>query len=125
MTENASCSPVGLWSVRLIRPCVGVHTTSCLDEVGQTDASLQPIFRADALFLTRRSMGTATHVVEGVGSATRRGVRSVGASTRFIGDTLSALRDLRTWPEQMMTQARRLGVESLRELKLLTADIRA
>ena len=58
-------------------------------------------------------MGTATHVAEGVGAATLRGLRSVGANARFVGETVSAVRDVRTWPAQVATQAWRLGVASL------------
>src|SRR4029079_19320431 len=58
-------------------------------------------------------MGTATHVAEGIGAATLRGLRSVGANARFVGETVSAVRDVRTWPGQVATQAWRLGVASL------------
>src|SRR4249919_1633801 len=58
-------------------------------------------------------MGTATHVAEGIGAATLRGLRSVGANARFVRDTVSAVRDVRTWPGQVATQAWRLGVDSL------------
>ena len=58
-------------------------------------------------------MGTATHVAEGIGAATLRGLRSVGANARFVGETVSAVRDVRTWPAQVATQAWRLGVASL------------
>src|SRR5678816_965654 len=58
-------------------------------------------------------MGTTTYIAEGIGSATLRGLRSVGANARFVGETVSAVRDVRTWPGQVATQAWRLGVASL------------
>src|SRR6476659_2426019 len=58
-------------------------------------------------------MGTATHLAEGIGSATLRGLRSVGANARFVRDTVSAVRDVRTWPGQTLEQAWRLGIWSL------------
>ena len=51
--------------------------------------------------------------VEWVGAHTRRGLESVGALARFVGDTIAASRDLRTWLPHATQQARRLGVDSL------------
>jgi phospholipid/cholesterol/gamma-HCH transport system permease protein len=58
-------------------------------------------------------MGTTTYVVEHIGSATRRGFRSIGANARFVGEALGGVRDITTWPSQTVIQMRRLGVGSL------------
>jgi phospholipid/cholesterol/gamma-HCH transport system permease protein len=58
-------------------------------------------------------MGTTVNVAEAIGSATLRGLRAVGENARFVGDTVSAFRDARTWLGQVFTQAWRLGVGSL------------
>lgn len=62
---------------------------------------------------TGTNMGATTYVVEHIGSATRRGLRSVGANTRFVGETMNGVRDVATWPTQTVIQMRRLGVGSL------------
>jgi len=59
-------------------------------------------------------MGMAIQVVERVGSSTLGGLRSVGSTARFVGETAGGIRDLGTWPSQTLLQARRLGVGSLR-----------
>jgi phospholipid/cholesterol/gamma-HCH transport system permease protein len=56
---------------------------------------------------------TATAAVERVGRATREGVEQVGVVAAFVGDTLRATRDVRTWLPQAAEQARRLGVDSM------------
>jgi phospholipid/cholesterol/gamma-HCH transport system permease protein len=56
---------------------------------------------------------SATRIPEGVGRATRQGIEHVGETARFIGDTVLALRDVRTWAPHATAQARRLGVDSL------------
>src|SRR5947209_2307984 len=53
------------------------------------------------------------YLIEHVGAVTRRGLGSVGANARVVGNTIGALRDISTWPRQTMIQARRLGVDSL------------
>jgi phospholipid/cholesterol/gamma-HCH transport system permease protein len=54
-----------------------------------------------------------TRPVEWVGAHTRRGLEAVGALARFVGDTIAASRDLRTWLPHATEQARRLGVDSM------------
>jgi phospholipid/cholesterol/gamma-HCH transport system permease protein len=51
-------------------------------------------------------------VVEGVGAQTRRWFEAIGETARFAGDTVIAVRDLRTWLPHATEQARRLGVDS-------------
>jgi phospholipid/cholesterol/gamma-HCH transport system permease protein len=58
-------------------------------------------------------MGTTTYIAEGSDQRHCAGLRSVGANARFVGETVSAVRDVRTWPGQVATQAWRLGVASL------------
>ena len=58
-------------------------------------------------------MDTLTFALAQVGSVTRRGFGAVGASCRFAATAIESLRDTRTWPGQTLTQALRLGVESL------------
>jgi phospholipid/cholesterol/gamma-HCH transport system permease protein len=48
-----------------------------------------------------------------VGSRVRRGLEAVGASARFVGDTIIAVRDVRMWAPRATEQARRLGVDSM------------
>jgi phospholipid/cholesterol/gamma-HCH transport system permease protein len=48
-----------------------------------------------------------------VGAATLRMLEAMGRSTRFIGETLAAVRDVATWVPQTVEQAMRLGVASL------------
>jgi phospholipid/cholesterol/gamma-HCH transport system permease protein len=57
--------------------------------------------------------GGLTGLVEGVGSFTRRGFTSVGASARFVAEALGGFRDVRTWAGQTVEQTVRLGVGSL------------
>ena len=59
-------------------------------------------------------MDTAVHAVEFVGAATLRGLRAIGRNSRFVAETIGGFRDVSTWPEQTIVQARRLGVDSLR-----------
>ena len=58
-------------------------------------------------------MDTAVHAVEFVGAATLRGLRAIGRNSRFVAETVGGFRDVSTWPEQTIVQARRLGVDSL------------
>jgi phospholipid/cholesterol/gamma-HCH transport system permease protein len=51
--------------------------------------------------------------VEAIGSLARRTVESVGSNARFIGDTIRATGDTRTWVPELTLQMRRLGVDSL------------
>ena len=52
-------------------------------------------------------------VVEGVGRATRERIERVGQVTGFVGDTIRAAPDVRTWWPHATEQARRLGVDSM------------
>ena len=56
---------------------------------------------------------TPTDVAQNVGAGTLRGLRSVGAGTRFVRDSFASSRDVKTWGREVLTQARRLGVDSL------------
>ena len=58
-------------------------------------------------------MDTAVHAVEYVGAVTLRSLRAVGRNSRFVVETIGGFRDVSTWPEQTIIQARRLGVDSL------------
>ena len=51
--------------------------------------------------------------VAGLGAITLRGISSVGASSRFVGSALVALRDATTWLPQALGQMWILGVASL------------
>ena len=55
----------------------------------------------------------AVGAVEAIGRATRRTLETVGSTSRFLGDTVLAFGDVRTWSPEVMGQARRLGVGSL------------
>ena len=55
----------------------------------------------------------ALGAVEAIGRATRRTLETVGSTSRFLGDTVVAFGDVRTWSPEVMGQARRLGVDSL------------
>lgn len=48
-----------------------------------------------------------------LGRSTRHGVEAVGRSMEFVADTIRSVRDVRTWGAVVMTQMRRLGVDSL------------
>ncbi len=52
-------------------------------------------------------------VIEAIGGSVRRGFEAVGMTARFAGDTVLALRDVRTWLPHATAQARRLGVDSM------------
>jgi phospholipid/cholesterol/gamma-HCH transport system permease protein len=54
-----------------------------------------------------------TDPVRRLGAATRSVLEGVGERARFVGDSLLALRDVRTWGPLATQQARRLGVDSL------------
>jgi phospholipid/cholesterol/gamma-HCH transport system permease protein len=58
------------------------------------------------------TMGAAA-AIERVGRSTRVRVERVGEVTAYVGDTLRAGRDVRTWMPQTVEQARRLGVDSM------------
>ncbi|HET9454721.1 MAG TPA: ABC transporter permease [Gemmatimonadaceae bacterium] len=55
----------------------------------------------------------AVSVIETVGRVARTRVERVGDVTAFVGDTLRAGRDMRTWLPHAVEQARRLGVDSM------------
>lgn len=69
--------------------------------------------KAHASAMARGPAGFALDAVAGVGSATLRGVGSVGAASRFLGETLAALRDFATWIPEALGQMWSLGVASL------------
>jgi phospholipid/cholesterol/gamma-HCH transport system permease protein len=56
---------------------------------------------------------SAIGALETIGRVTRRTLATIGSTSRFLGDTLVAFRDVRTWAPEVMGQARRLGVGSL------------
>jgi phospholipid/cholesterol/gamma-HCH transport system permease protein len=56
---------------------------------------------------------SAIGAFETIGRVTRQALATVGSTSRFLGDTLLAFRDVRTWAPEVMGQARRLGVGSL------------
>lgn len=58
-------------------------------------------------------MRSPAGVVEQVGSVTRRGIGSIGAVARFVGNVAAALRDGKLVARESVVQARRLGVDSL------------
>ena len=58
-------------------------------------------------------MDAVLRLVAGVGAGTRGALSAIGINARFVGDTSASVRDLRTWPGQILTQARRFGVDSL------------
>jgi phospholipid/cholesterol/gamma-HCH transport system permease protein len=57
--------------------------------------------------------GRIERFVTRIGSTTRAALEHVGETARFCGDTVLALRDVRTWGPHATEQARRLGVDSL------------
>jgi len=58
-------------------------------------------------------VGVVTNIVAGVGALTLRGIASLGAASRFTGDTLLSLRDATTWLPEAAGQMWTLGVASL------------
>jgi phospholipid/cholesterol/gamma-HCH transport system permease protein len=56
---------------------------------------------------------TARVPVEAIGVYARRTVQSIGSNARFIGETVRAMGDTRTWWPELTLQMRRLGVDSL------------
>jgi phospholipid/cholesterol/gamma-HCH transport system permease protein len=63
--------------------------------------------------VTRGRQSFVVNGVAGVGAVTLRGVGSLGAASRFVGDVLLALRDATTWLPQAFAQMWTLGVASL------------
>jgi phospholipid/cholesterol/gamma-HCH transport system permease protein len=61
----------------------------------------------------RNATGVVASAVVAVGSWTRRGLSTVGASARFVGEALGGFGDVATWTTQTMEQTLRLGVGSL------------
>jgi phospholipid/cholesterol/gamma-HCH transport system permease protein len=51
--------------------------------------------------------------VQRIGGAARVALGSVGRAARFVGDSAVSFREARTWLAQLVTQLRRLGVDSL------------
>ena len=70
-------------------------------------AAASEVPRSNVLYLG------ALGAVEAIGRATRRTLETVGSTSRFLGDTVVAFGDVRTWSPEVMGQARRLGVDSL------------
>jgi phospholipid/cholesterol/gamma-HCH transport system permease protein len=58
-------------------------------------------------------MRTPSAALEQIGSTTIRGIQSIGAGARFVGDVGAGLRDARVVARESIVQARRLGVDSL------------
>ena len=71
--------------------------------------------RAEPLVAARTAplLDVAAVVPAAVGRATLRALGAVGAISRFIGQTLGAVRDVATWLPQTLEQSMRLGVGSL------------
>jgi phospholipid/cholesterol/gamma-HCH transport system permease protein len=71
--------------------------------------------RVEPLVAARRApvLETAALVPAAVGAATLRAFATVGATSRFIGQTLAAVRDVATWLPQTLLQSMQLGVASL------------
>ena len=72
------------------------------------DAAVAPVERPSHDALDRIMVVPAA-----VGAATQSALAAIGSITRFLGEVLVALRDVRTWLPQALVQAMRLGVESL------------
>jgi phospholipid/cholesterol/gamma-HCH transport system permease protein len=58
-------------------------------------------------------MRTPAATLEQVGSVTIRGIESIGAGARFIGNVVAAVRETKLVTRESIVQARRLGVDSL------------
>jgi len=71
--------------------------------------------RAESLVPARAVplLDAASAVLAAVGGATLRALGALGATSRFIGQTLGAVRDVATWLPQTLEQSMRLGVASL------------
>ena len=61
----------------------------------------------------REAADWLTLVPASIGAATRSALGAVGSTSRFVGETIAAVRDIRTWVPEAAVQAMRLGVESL------------
>jgi phospholipid/cholesterol/gamma-HCH transport system permease protein len=57
--------------------------------------------------------GPALRWLEAIGRSTRETLADVGSISRFLRETAVAFRDVGTWRPEVMSQARRLGVDSL------------
>jgi phospholipid/cholesterol/gamma-HCH transport system permease protein len=72
---------------------------------------------ADVSFATgearREAVDWLTIVPASIGAATRSALGAIGSTSRFVGETIAAVRDVRTWVPEAAVQAMRLGVESL------------
>jgi len=55
----------------------------------------------------------AVDALESIGRATRHSLATVGATSRFVGETVRAFREVRTWGPELTGQMRRLGVGSV------------
>ena len=58
-------------------------------------------------------LGWVVVIPAAIGAATRSALAATGSVARFLGETLVALRDVKTWVPEAMLQAMRLGVASL------------
>ena len=61
----------------------------------------------------REAADWLTLVPASIGAATRSALGAIGSTSRFVGETIAAVRDIRTWVPEAAVQAMRLGVESL------------
>jgi phospholipid/cholesterol/gamma-HCH transport system permease protein len=72
---------------------------------------------ADVSFATgearREAVDWLMMVPASIGAATRTALGAIGSTSRFVGETIAAVRDVRTWVPEAAVQAMRLGVESL------------
>ena len=61
----------------------------------------------------RDAVDWLTLIPASIGAGTRSALAAIGSMSRFVGETIVALRDIKTWLPEAMVQAMRLGVESL------------
>jgi phospholipid/cholesterol/gamma-HCH transport system permease protein len=61
----------------------------------------------------REAADWLTLVPASIGAATRSALGAIGSTSRFVGEAIAAVRDIRTWVPEAAVQAMRLGVESL------------
>jgi len=64
-------------------------------------------------FTPGETMRTPAAAIEQIGTLTIRGITSIGAGARFVGNVVAGLRDARLVAREFVLQARRLGVDSL------------
>jgi phospholipid/cholesterol/gamma-HCH transport system permease protein len=71
-----------------------------------------PISEAQAIAVAPRPARALVRRVESLGRVVTELVSGVGESTRFVADTVRALRHVETWRAHVVGQARTLGVDS-------------